>query len=231
MRAGDGASRAAPSSASCCPTARSWRAPRSSARCSTQAGTQTGLAGTIKDVTAELRAEAALRRSEERFRQGFDNAPIAMALIDPETLRPRARQRCVLRHDRADREVSAACRSPRSATPTRSRRCSRACAGLVSGELGQFVTEMRYVQPDGTEVWASISVTPGPRAQRRRRRAVRADGGHHRAQGARGRAERAARRDRRAGRDPASVRKRIASSCTPSRSSTSPPARPSSASC
>ena len=32
--------------------------------------------------------------------------------------------------------------------------------GLVSGELGQFVTEMRYVQPDGTEVWASVSVAP-----------------------------------------------------------------------
>ena len=31
-------------------------------------------------------AEADLRRSEERFRQGFDNAPIAMVLVDPVSL-------------------------------------------------------------------------------------------------------------------------------------------------
>ena len=51
------------------------------------AGTLTGLRGTVKDVTETRRAEADLRRSEERFRQGFDNAPIAMALVDPASLR------------------------------------------------------------------------------------------------------------------------------------------------
>ena len=47
------------------------------------AGTLTGLRGTVKDVTETRRAEVDLRRSEERFRQGFDNAPIGMALVDP----------------------------------------------------------------------------------------------------------------------------------------------------
>ncbi|MEA2245558.1 MAG: hypothetical protein QOH46_87, partial [Solirubrobacteraceae bacterium] len=52
-----------------------------------EAGIPTGLRGTVKDVTVTRRAEAALSRSEERFRQGFDNAPIAMSLVDPATMR------------------------------------------------------------------------------------------------------------------------------------------------
>ena len=56
-----------------------------------------GLRGTVKDVTEARLAEAALRRSEERFRQGFDNAPIAMSLVDPGDHALRARQRRLLR--------------------------------------------------------------------------------------------------------------------------------------
>ena len=52
-----------------------------------EAGNPTGLRGTVKDVTETRRAEEALRRSEERFRQGFDNAPIAMSLVDPASMR------------------------------------------------------------------------------------------------------------------------------------------------
>ena len=52
-----------------------------------EAGVATGLRGTVKDVTEERRSEADLRRSEERFRQGFDNAPIAMSLVDPASMR------------------------------------------------------------------------------------------------------------------------------------------------
>ena len=103
-----------------------------------QAGAQTGLLGTIKDVTEEvLRAEVALRRSEERFRQGFDNAPIGMALIDPETLR-------YLRVN------DAFC----------------AMAGQTREVLGELPStesadgEKLYLRPDGSEVWASVSVVP-----------------------------------------------------------------------
>ena len=102
-----------------------------------QAGVQTGLLGTIKDVTEELRAEAALRRSEERFRQGFDNAPIAMALIDPSSLR-------------YVRVNDAFC--------TMSGRARDVLDTLESTEgVGG---EKCYLRPDGSEVWASVSVVP-----------------------------------------------------------------------
>ena len=31
---------------------------------------------------------------------------------------------------------------------------------LVTGELDHYITEKRYVRPDGTEVWASVNITP-----------------------------------------------------------------------
>ncbi len=125
-----------------------------------QAGAQTGLAGTIKDVTAELRAEAALRRSEERFRQGFDNAPIAMALIDPETLHHVRVNAAFCAMTGRSREVLGGLSFTEISHADEVPAMLESLPGLVSGELGQFVTEMRYVQPDGTEVWASISVAP-----------------------------------------------------------------------
>ncbi len=38
----------------------------------------------VQDITQRKLAEAALRASEERFRGGFENSPIGMALVDPE---------------------------------------------------------------------------------------------------------------------------------------------------
>ena len=69
------------------PAAACGRCPRWSGCAATTAGTAVGLGGTVKDVTEARQAEEALRRSEERFRQGFDNAPIAMSLVDPASMR------------------------------------------------------------------------------------------------------------------------------------------------
>jgi len=100
-------------------------------------GVQTGMLGTIKDVTEELRAEAALRRSEERFRQGFDNAPIAMALIDPSSLRYVRVNDAFCTMIGRSRDVVDTLESTES----------------VGGEKC-------YLRPDGSEVWASVSVVP-----------------------------------------------------------------------
>jgi PAS domain S-box-containing protein len=124
------------------------------------AGVAKGLRGTVKDVTEARASEAALRRSEERFRQGFDNAPIAMSLVDPASMRDlRVNDSfCTMvgRTRDALYGLTFAEISHDDDQPDITENMPR----LVSGELDQFVTEKRYPRPDGTEAWASVSITP-----------------------------------------------------------------------
>jgi PAS domain S-box-containing protein len=123
------------------------------------AGRHVRLRGTVKDVSKERRAEAELRRSEERFRQGFDHAPIGMVLVDPQTLRyvriNDAFYRMVGRTRETLMEMSFEDISHRDDVVA-----DRAGADRLAAEaLDYYVTEKRYVRPDGSEVWASVNIT------------------------------------------------------------------------
>ena len=116
------------------------------------------LVGTQTDITALKEAEAALRSSEERLRSAIDNAPIGMALIDPqgewisvnealfaflgysgeEFLKLNFRELTHPDDVGLDREL---------------------LSQLTSGEIADYQLEKRYLHKEGHAVWGLLSVS------------------------------------------------------------------------
>jgi PAS domain S-box-containing protein len=118
-----------------------------------------GLRGTIQDVTDRRAAERQLQFSEERFRQGFDHAPIAMTLIDATTsryLRVNDAFCTMVGRTRDELLVGLTFRDvlhPEDLVEVEAR---------LERESSRdpMVLEQRYVRPDGSVVWGSVHVSP-----------------------------------------------------------------------
>jgi PAS domain S-box-containing protein len=132
---------------------------------------RTGPDGTLysvaKDITErheELatarRREEQLRLSEERFRQGFDHAPIGMTLIDPKTLRYLRVNDAFCQLVGRTREALLALSFIDLSHPDDVAGDQAGAEQLAGSTLESYVTEKRYLRPDGSEVWASLNVTP-----------------------------------------------------------------------
>ena len=124
------------------------------------AGGRTALVrGTVQDVTEPRSRELALRRSEERFRQGFDNAPIAVALIDPGC------GRYVRVNDALCRFLGRSMDELLTMTimdvshPDDVESDAKALQDLASGATADYVCDKRYVRADGAIVWGASSMS------------------------------------------------------------------------
>jgi PAS domain S-box-containing protein len=132
---------------------------------------RTGPDGTLYSVAKNItereeeralahRRDEQLRQSEERFRQGFDHAPIGMTLIDPKTLRYLRVNDAFCRLVGRTREALLALSFIDLSHPDDIAVEQTAAEQLAASTLDSFVTEKRYLRPDGSEVWASLNVTP-----------------------------------------------------------------------
>ena len=101
------------------------------------------LRGMVQDVTEARTRELALRRSKERFRQGFDNAPIGMSLVDP------ASSRYVRVNDAFCAFVGRQAEELLTLT----------VGHITHPDDADKTGEQRYLRPDGTVVWGSLSVS------------------------------------------------------------------------
>jgi PAS domain S-box-containing protein len=118
------------------------------------------LRGAVLDVTAEREADRRVAAAEHLFRQGFDAAPIGMALSDP------VDGRCLRVNDAMCRMLGA----PREAllgrrmgsfTPAEDQPALRRTAeALLRGEIDSFTSEQRFVRSDGRIGWGLLNWSP-----------------------------------------------------------------------
>jgi PAS domain S-box-containing protein len=134
---------------------------------SVRTGPDGRLYSVAKDVTEReqeralaLQREEQLRQSEERFRQGFDHAPIGMTLVDPRTLRYLRVNDAFCQFMGRTREALLALSFTDLSHPDDLVADQAGAQQLAGSALENYVTEKRYLRPDGSEVWASLNVTP-----------------------------------------------------------------------
>jgi diguanylate cyclase (GGDEF)-like protein/PAS domain S-box-containing protein len=121
-----------------------------------------GFIGVASDVTAQQRAEIALRSSEERFRLAFDNAPIGMALVSarPATLGRFLKVNyalCRLSGYALSDLLGADFRMLTESDPATSE--PRQVADLLAGETSFLRDERRCRHADGRDIWIRMSAS------------------------------------------------------------------------
>jgi diguanylate cyclase (GGDEF)-like protein/PAS domain S-box-containing protein len=112
----------------------------------------------IEDITQRRETENALREVEERFRRAFEDAPIGMALVAPDGRFLRVnRTLCEFTGwsgpellEKTFQEITHPDDLDADVDQTKL---------LLAGEISDFKKEKRYVRPDGTVVWAALSVS------------------------------------------------------------------------
>lgn len=119
-----------------------------------------GSEGFIIDVTQRKLAEKALKKSEERFRTMFEEAPLGMAIIDSLTGDIcQANARCAEILGRSKYEVVAS-NIKDFFYPEEIEEIKRKINQLNSNHISSFATDKRLIRTDGSAIWISATIAP-----------------------------------------------------------------------
>ncbi|MEG4057150.1 MULTISPECIES: PAS domain S-box protein [unclassified Microcoleus] len=112
-----------------------------------------------RDITARKQAEAALQKSEEKFRNLFDDAPIALGLAsvrDYRTIKVNEAHRQMLGY--SDSEL-ATMTFTELTHPEDLQGDAEQVKQLVDGHISRFQREKRLIKKNGELMWANLTVT------------------------------------------------------------------------
>ena len=117
-----------------------------------------GWVANLRDITDRKASDAALNEAQEAFRRSFDDAPIGMGLVDVDgkILRSNRAMGVLLGRTQAELvglRISELTHPEDRATSENERE------RLNRNEIDSYRLEKRYVRPDGSLVWASLSVS------------------------------------------------------------------------
>ncbi|MES9960466.1 MAG: PAS domain S-box protein [Sedimenticola sp.] len=112
------------------------------------------------DVSDRITVELKLKASEERFRALFEQAAVGVAQIaTPTCTFIRINDKfCEILGRRPDEVLAAEC--ARFTHPDDLPSVRENVARLKSGEVREFTLELRYLRPDGSPVWVSLTASP-----------------------------------------------------------------------
>jgi len=112
-----------------------------------------------RDITARKHAEAALQKSEEKFRNLFDDAPIAIGLVS-------VRDYCMIKVNEAHRQMLGYSDADWEAMsfadvthPEDLQADLEQLKQLVEGNIPRFQMEKRLIKKNGELMWANLTVT------------------------------------------------------------------------
>jgi PAS domain S-box-containing protein len=115
--------------------------------------------GIARDISDRKRTETALRCSEEKFRQIFEGAPLAMAILDLDTLRILSVNKAACQLFKyADNEL-VQLYSKDLVHPEDLPLDRNTIKRLISGNLDKIEQEKRYLDRDGEIIWGSLTAT------------------------------------------------------------------------
>ncbi|MGO9876640.1 MAG: putative bifunctional diguanylate cyclase/phosphodiesterase [Acidimicrobiia bacterium] len=117
-----------------------------------------GWVANLRDITERKAQEAALNEAQEAFRHAFDDAPIGIGLVDLDGRIQRANRAMAVLLGRTQQQLAGTLildlthPEDRQASDDHRNRLTR-------NEIDFYRIEKRYLRPDGTTVWASLSVS------------------------------------------------------------------------
>jgi diguanylate cyclase (GGDEF)-like protein/PAS domain S-box-containing protein len=117
-----------------------------------------GWVANLRDITERKASEAALNEAQEAFRHAFDDAPIGIGLVALDGTIQRANRAMAVLLGRTQEELVGV--TILDVTHPDDRATSdEHRERLARNEIDFYRLEKRYLRPDGTTVWASLSVS------------------------------------------------------------------------
>jgi PAS domain S-box-containing protein len=114
--------------------------------------------GAILDITESKRADKALRESEERFRQIFENSPVGMTLVTPEFRFFSVNPAWVAMTGYSEEELLKLS-FPDITHPDHIAGDREHIRDFIEGRIPVYNTEKRYIRKDGSILWGLLRVT------------------------------------------------------------------------
>jgi len=112
----------------------------------------------IRDITEQKKAEQIIRESEKRFRAIFDQAPIAMALLDLQGY-PIISNSPLSKLVGYSNEELTKMRFTDFTLPEDIDKDMNQFSDLIDGKISMYSMEKRYIHKNGNIVWANLFVT------------------------------------------------------------------------